>query len=365
MSTTYHMIEYIHEGPEALQRTLEANEAAIRSVVARVREDGLQRVVVTGIGSSYTAAVMAAPAFRYHCPWPAYIMSAPELGYYAPRLVDVQTLVVVVSRSGERGAVVNALADSLQRGAFGVAVTGVADSLLAQTAQLTLLTAEGPEITFPKTKSVIACAGLLICLALALAEPEDKEAVERLRTLHSTPGLIKNTIQAVEPALQALMPAIQAHELVAIAGTGSNYGVAIEAAMKIQEAAYVSTRYDSLDGLLNGPVGALSDKWLVVLLITAHDLGLSKELLRVVRSLGAHSLCIHEPALDLEGLADHALTLPAPLDPLLAALVYLPPLQLLAYYWTVARNMNPDAPTSMRAILDAILPPGREEPELR
>ena len=78
-------------------------------------------------------------------------MSAPELGYYAPRLVDVQTLVVVVSRSGERGAVVNALADSLQRGAFGVAVTGVADSLLAQTAQLTLLTAEGPEITFPKT----------------------------------------------------------------------------------------------------------------------------------------------------------------------------------------------------------------------
>ena len=202
-------------------------------------------------------------------------------------------------------------------------------------------------------------------LALALAGPEDKEAVERLRTLHSTPGLIKNIIQAVEPALHALMPAILAHELVAVAGTGSNYGVAIEAAMKIQEAAYVSTRYDSLDGLLNGPVGALSDKWLVVLLITVYDLDLSKELLRVVRSLGAHSLCIHEPALDLEGLADHALTLPAPLDPLLAALVYLPPLQLLAYYWTVARNMNPDAPTSMRAILDAILPPGREEPELR
>jgi hypothetical protein len=40
-------------------------------------------------------------------------------------------------------------------------------------------------------------------------------------------------------------------------------------------------------------------------------------------------------------------------------------LQLLAYHWTVSRGMNPDAPASMAAILDAVLAPGRQEPELR
>ncbi len=365
MSKTYRMIGYIREGPDALDRTLEASEAAIQSIAARVRKNDFQRVIVTGIGSSYTAAVMAAPIFRYHCPLPAYVMSAPELGYYASRLVDRRTLVIAVSRSGERDVVINALTDSVKRGAFGVAVTGVADSLLAHSAQLALISGEGPEITFPKTKSVIACAGLLMRLGLALARSEDKEAAERLHTLQSMPRSIERTIKAIEPALQALMPAIEVHELVAVVGTGSNYGVAIEGAMKIQEAAYVTTRYDSTDGLLNGPVGALTDKWLVVPLITAYDVRLSQGLLRVARGFGAHSLCICEPNLELEGLADYVLTLPEPVDPLLAALVYLPPLQLLTYYWTIARNMNPDVPTSTRAILDAVLPPGREEPELR
>jgi glucosamine 6-phosphate synthetase-like amidotransferase/phosphosugar isomerase protein len=50
---------------------------------------------------------------------------------------------------------------------------------------------------------------------------------------------------------------------------------------------------------------------------------------------------------------------------LLAGLFYLPPLQLLTYYWTLAKGLNPDAPSAMRDVLDAILPPGREEPELR
>jgi len=365
MFSTYHMIEYIREGPDALRRTLEATETAIQSIAARVRENDLQRVILTGIGSSYTAAVMAAPVFTYHCPLPVHIMSAPELGYYASRLLDKHTLIIAVSRSGERDVVINALADAVKRGAFGVAVTGVADSLLANNAQLALVTREGPEITFPKTKSVIACAGLLMRLGLALARPEDRESAERLRTLRAAPPSIDRTIKATEPAVQALMPAIAALEPVAVIGTGSNYGVAIEGAMKIQEAAYVATRYDTTDGLLNGPVGALTDQWLVVPLVTAHDVGLSQELLRVARRFGACSLCITEPNLELEGVADHVLTLLEPVDPLLAALVYLPPLQLLAYYWTLAKNMNPDVPTSMRAILDAVLPPGREEPELQ
>jgi len=363
MSQSYGMIGYIHEGPQGLRRTLEAGESPVLSLARQVREAGIQRILMTGIGSSYTAAMMALPVFRYHCRLPTYVLPGPEAGYYASRLIDERALVIAISRSGERGVVVDTLAEAVQRGALGVAVTAVPESLLAQKAQASLVTAEGRELTWPKTKSVVAATGLLMRLGLALAEPGDEEAAGRLAVLHSMPQSMQEILKASETAVQALMPEVGTRQLVAVVGTGGNYGTAIEGAMKIMEASSVSTRFDTTDGMLSGPVGGVDRRWLVVALVATEDLQMTRELLRVTRELGGHTLAISAPGLDLLGLAHQVLTLPVAPDPLLGALLYLPPLQLLAYYWTVARGMNPDAPASMKAILNAVLPPGRQEPE--
>jgi glucosamine--fructose-6-phosphate aminotransferase (isomerizing) len=365
MSDAYHMIGYIREGPSALERSLRHNEAAIRSLAEARRLGRFARVVVTGIGSSHTAALMAAPVFTYHCPLPTLVCDSAEYAALADRWVDDRTLLAAVSRSGERGLVVSALQDAARRGAYAVGVTGVETSLLAEAGRMTLLTQEGAEVTFPKTKSVLATAGLLMRLGLALADPGDPETGPRLQALQAAPAHIQASLGPFEDEVRALLPTLQAHEIVAVAGTGGNYGTALEGAMKLQEAAYVPTCGNSTDGLLNGPVGALDGRWLVILLISRYDLPLSEEVLRVVNSLGARSLVVCEAGLQLRQPVSHRLTLPGAVDPLIGALHYLPPLQMLAYYWTVARGMNPDAPSSMRAILDAVLVPGRDEPELR
>ena len=365
VTETYHMIEYIREGPQALRRTLESNEAGIQSLIEEVRRRGIQRLVVSGVGSSFTAALMAAPIFRYHSSLPVHILPSTAHGYYASRLIDERSLVVVVSRSGERDWVVNALKEAVERGAYGVAMTGVADSLLAQQGQVTLLTQEGPEITFPKTKSVVTCAGLLMRLGLALASPDDEEALERLKTLRALPAKMEKTIGKAEPEIRSLMPSLVPHKVVVVGGTGSNYGVAMEAAVKLQETAYVPTLADDTGNVFHGPLGPVDRDWLIIPLVTAMDLRLSKQLLQLAGRFGAHRMAVVEPGLDLEGLADFSVTIPERADPLLAALLFLPPMQLLTYYWTVARGMNPDEPSVMRDMLDAMLPPGREEPELR
>jgi len=365
MSQIYHMIGYIHEGPSALQRTLDENEAAVQSLIETVRRRKLRRVILSGVGSSYTAAVMAAPLFHNLSALPTIVLHSTDHGHYASRLIDEHALVVVVSRSGERDWVVNALRQAVERGAYGVAMTGVADSLLAQQGQLTLLTSEGPEITFPKTKSVVTCAGLLMRLALGLAEPGDREAARRLEALREMPGRMQRALEKIEPELQGLMPRLTPHSVVWVAGTGSNHGVALEAAVKLQETAYVVTLGENTGNVFHGALGPLNQDWLIVPLISAADLGLSKQLLELVRKFGAHSLCVVESGLDLGGLADHTLTLPETYDPWVGGLAYLPPMQLLTYYWTVARGLNPDSPSIMRDMLDAFLPPGREEPELR
>jgi glucosamine 6-phosphate synthetase-like amidotransferase/phosphosugar isomerase protein len=358
------MIGYIHENADALQRTLVDNELRIQSLVARIRKEGIQRMIISGIGSSYTAAMMAAPIFRYHSTLPVHILPVTDLGLYGERLINAQTLVIVISRTGERSWVVRALQESIARGAYGVAMTGVASSLLAQSAQQTLITGEGTEISFPKTKSVTVCAGLLMRLALALAGSEDLEAPRRLEALRNLPSLICRTVEVAEPRIQELMPFIKTHDTLLACGTGSNYGVALETAVKVQEAAYVTTLCDDTGNMLHGPLSPLSSSWLLVPLVSQYDLELSKDLLRLASRFGAHSLSIVEPGLDLEDLSDQQIVLPEPVDPLLSGLVYLPPIQLLTYFWTLAGGRNPDLPEAAQAILEAILPDGRSEPDL-
>ncbi len=359
------MIGYIREGPQALKNTLQVNEALVLSIAERARRQGVRRILLTGLGSSYTSAMMSGPVFTNYCPFPVHILPASELIYYQERLIDQNTLVVSISRSGERGTVVDALDIARRKKALGVAVTGSSTSLLAQHAEMTLLTQEGPEITFPKTKSVLACTGLLMRLGLAFARSRDAEAEQEAKNLAALPEAIEAAIRQAEPAIQALIPSIQRHEMVAVTGSCSNIGVALEAAIKIQEAAYVPTRGESTIGMVHGPTGALNEKWLVVPLATPLDQEVSADLLRLARKFGAHSLCIQAAGTQLKAAPDFSVEINVPASPYLAALVFLPTIQLLAYDWTVARGMDPDAPSSMNAILNTILPPGRSEPELK
>ena len=365
MSSKYHMLDYIHEGPEALARTLEANEERILEIAGLVRNGSVDRIIVTGVGSSYTSSVMSEPLFVYCSPVPVQVVESSEFQNLPRRLVNKRSMVVAVSRSGERGAVTNAVREAAQNDACTVAVTGVADSLMARHARFPVITAEGPEMTFPKTKSVVACTGILMRLALALADENDTSAEKRLLELRTLPAVMERTLDHLESDMRGLIPAIESRELVAIVGTGSNYGVALEAALKLQEASHVPTQGGRTSALLNGPIGALNAKWLLVALVTSQDKDVNEKVLRIARNLQAYTLCVTEPGLSFAEAPDYCLILPEKVDGFLAALVYLLPMQLLAYYRTVASGLNPDAPASMHSILEAILPPGREEPELR
>ena len=248
-------------------------------------------------------------------------------------------------------------------GALGLAITGTPNGLLAQNAQFVLVTAEGPEITFAKTKSVATCAGLLMRLALAFTRP-DNESNNRLQKIRSMPLLLEETIRVTEPEIINLMPQIQVHKMVMAGGTVSNHGAALEFAIKLQEAANVPVIGNDTGNILHGPWGPVNPGWLMLLLVTSYDHDLSKKTLSLAGKLRCHRFVICEPGLKLDGQSEFAITLPKPVDIYSSGLNYLMPLQLLTYYWSLANGLNPDAPTGMRDMLDAMLPPGREEPEM-
>ncbi len=362
MIHNYHMIDYIHQVPDVLEKTLSANNDSMRRIADKVRQKAIRKVIISGVGSSYTAGMIVAPIFMKCSQLPVYILPSTEISPYLDGFIDDHTLVVAVSRSGERGWVVDSFNEAMRRGAMGVAVTGTANSLLAQSTSEVLLAQEGIESSFPKTKSVVTHAGLLAYLAVALASPGDGDAARVSKELFGVPGAIQAVLKACEPQVQALMPVLQGFKNLMMAGTMGNYGVALEGTLKLQEASGVVVVGNETGNMLHGPWGMLSPDWLLTLLVTQYDLELSRINLHLAGKIGVKRLAIAEQGINLGSLVEHQITLPVNPDPFMAGMVFLPVVQLLTYYWAVTNGLDPDSPAYSGDVLEAMLPEGRQEP---
>jgi glucosamine--fructose-6-phosphate aminotransferase (isomerizing) len=359
----YQMLSYVLENGAALARTLERVEAPLQQVADDARSRGCKRIVLSGVGSSYTAAWSAKLAFDCLVDLPTQVLPTTELSYY-PQLVDEAALVAILSRSGERKRVIAGMGVAQERGALTVAITGAADSLMAELATRCVLTAEGPEVSFPKTKSVTCGIGAFLALALALAPREGRAA--RLREqLLDVPHQIDAELAAATPAVERLAREIRACERLTVAGTAGNAGAAMEIALMFQESVLITTQWADTGNLFHGPLCALNAHWLVALMVMDDDVDVSAETVSLVRALGGRSLAVVPSSVGETIGADDVLGVSEPADIILAPLLYLPVLQLLGYHWTVARGLNPDAPPGSGVILEALVPSGRQEPEAR
>jgi glucosamine--fructose-6-phosphate aminotransferase (isomerizing) len=316
-------------------------------------------VVLSGLGSSYTAALAARPAFDALVDIPTYVLPATEMSLNTS-LLGPDALVVVLSRSGERKFVIDACRTAQQTGALTIAVTGAGDSLMARSAARVILTSEGPESSFPKTKSVTAGIGVFLALALALAE--DHQGAEGLRdALRLMGGLIGHTLQTTSSSVEGAVEAFLGCDRVIVAGTGGNTGAAMEIQIKLQESALVTTEGMDTGNLLHGPSCILDRNWLVALLVTADDAELSSETFQLVKAMEGRTLGIVPRDVVLDVQPDYSIQLPEPPHRLLEALCYLPVLQLLVYHWTIRKGLDPDSPPGKSVILNAIVPEGRKE----
>jgi glucosamine--fructose-6-phosphate aminotransferase (isomerizing) len=358
------MLDYIRQQPESVANTRRVSQPGI----AQLREIWARRpprqVIVAGLGSSYTAAQMASPLLRRCLPVPTSVTVATEVGVDLGLPLGPDTLVVLVSRSGERGGIVDAQLAARRAGAACVAVTAVESSLLGQQADVVIVTGEGPESTYAKTKSVIATATALVELGLAFGA-DAPEASRLGAALAGVPEILVREIRDAEDQFEPLANRLARYQSALITGTAGNQGVAQEGAIKIQEAAGVTCEWDEAGSAYYGTVTILNPGWLFVALVTRADYQLNRALLALAGHFGAYRLCIAETGLELEGRAEAVIRVDDAVGPLLAPLLFLPPVHLLTYHLAVGRGLDPDEPVFADMMLKAMLPPGREEPDWR
>ncbi|MGH3096936.1 MAG: SIS domain-containing protein [Streptosporangiales bacterium] len=333
----------IEEQPEALRRTLDAvlpEVPGLRRVAADTRQ-----VLFIARGSSDNAAVYG----RYLCELRAgrlAALSSPSIATVYRERVDLDgVLAVALSQSGRTEEIVETMTWAADCGARTVAVTNDADSPLAASAEVALVTQAGVERAVPATKTYTTQLAALAVLGHALGG-EDAEFSAALRRV---PDAVAALLEPDDGIAEVASRLADVDGLV-VTGRGYAYSTALELALKFKEACYLSAEGLSYADLLHGPIAVL-DGDTPVLLAAPQDgpvlPGLTA-LAERVRELGASAYVIGGDV-TLAKACERCITGPD-LPEYLAPIGLAVPGQLLAETVALRAGIDPDAPRGLRKV---------------
>jgi glucosamine--fructose-6-phosphate aminotransferase (isomerizing) len=309
----------------------------------------VRRVVFAACGTSWHAALVGEYLIERMAHLPVEVEYASEFRYRNAPLDD-QTLVFVLSQSGETADTLGALREARRRGFPTLAIVNTVGSSIAREADGGIYMHAGPEIGVASTKTFSSQVTVLALLALYLG---------RLRNMAYTEGLA--VIGAIESATEAISRALALEPAVAAAaerfaqarsalflGRDLHYPVALEGALKLKEISYLHAEGYPTAEMKHGPIALVDPETPCVFVAPRGPLH-AKSLSNVeeVRARRGPVVAVGTEGDDqLASLADVFLPIPD-VPEIIQPLVAVVPLQLLAYHVALLRGCDIDKPRNL------------------
>jgi len=356
----YYMIKEIHEQSAALRQTLQGRVDEVAGTVKLDGVDfsdeylrGLNKIAVVACGTAYHAGLVGKYAMEKLLRLPVEVDIASEYRYRDP-LIDENTLVIVVSQSGETADTLAALRESRAKGAKVLAICNVVASSIAREADHVLYTHAGPEIAVASTKAYSTQIVLLYILALYLAgrlntldAAAQKSIVGELCALpHKVQQILDDTEEQIKELTRKLFHMQQ--EQTFFIGRGLDYYVALEGSLKLKEISYIHAEAYAAGELKHGTIALIVPDVPVVALCTQRSL--LEKMISNIKELQARHAYVAGFALAgtdiMKEVCEEVIFLPPTIDLLTPALSVIP-LQLMAYYAALARGCDVDQPRNL------------------
>lgn len=350
------MLKEIHEQPIAVADTLRGRTDPSGLLILdelRLKEEELRsvdKVFIVGCGTSYHAGLVAKYAIERWTRIPCEIEIASEFRYRDP-VLDAQTLVIVVSQSGETADTLAASRYAKRWNAKVVSVCNVVDSSMAREADAVIHTHAGPEIGVAATKTHLAQVVALEVLALYLAQVratmKSDEARQILSELQRLPEKVQGVL-ALSGEIQAIAEHFAGTRDFFFLGRGVGYPVALEGALKLKEISYARAEGYPAGEMKHGPI-ALVEPGVVVIGVATRSHVHRKTLSNIaeMQTRGATIvLVISEGDEEARSYADHVIEVPETLE-LFTPVVDVVALQLFSYWLAKARGCDVDKPRNL------------------
>ncbi|RBQ22902.1 Glutamine--fructose-6-phosphate aminotransferase [isomerizing] [Candidatus Methanobinarius endosymbioticus] len=334
----FFMLKEIHEQGKAVKDTLSEKEE-ITELVSNL--DDINRICFAACGTSYHASLTGKYLLESMASIPTDVILASEFKYSANAL-DENTLVIFISQSGETADTLKAL-KLANKTSKTLAIVNVLGSSATREADFVIYTRAGPEIGVAATKTYIS---QLICIYIFAAILADNSDV--LTELEKVPIYISEILDKEDEIKNIASKYKNAQDFFFI-GRGLGYPTALEGALKLKEITYIHGEGYAAGELKHGPL-ALIDEGIPVVVVVPPGDNFDKTMsnLEEVKARGADVIAFGPCGNKfVEREVNSFFCIHEDVDELMTPLVYVIPLQLLSYYVSIERGLDPDKPKNL------------------
>ena len=310
----------------------------------------IQKIMVVACGSASHVGYTSKYVFEEMARIPVEVDIASEFRYREP-ILDENTLVIVISQSGETADTLAALRESKKRGARVLGVVNVVGSSIAREADNVMYTWAGPEIAVATTKAYSAQLVAMYLLAMKFAhvrgQINDAELADMLEDLKALPAQVEMLLNN-KGNIQKFATRYLAAKDVFFIGRGLDHAISMEGSLKLKEISYIHSEAYAAGELKHGTISLIEEGTLVAAVLTQKNL--YKKMIsnmEEVRTRGAFVMAVTtEGNTDVERAADYAIYIPETNKYFTNSLAIIP-LQLFAYYIAVGRGCDVDKPRNL------------------
>jgi len=352
------MLKEISEQPQVAKDVLGVLQDAKSEIWLDMLEEASTRYLVA-CGSSHNAGIVGTYYFNHLAGIPIIPAIGGQFEPMYGNTLDEESLCILVSQSGETKDILNVL-NHVRDDNLGktLGVLNVNGSTLMFNADSFIPMACGYEVSVPATKTYFSQTIIFAYLAAKLGERNGKldpsEAKSFISMLeHDLPKITQNTIDKTGILAKNLAATMMEVPDLYCLGYGFTDGVAREGALKIKEICYNHCEGMYSSEFKHGPLSIVTDGYPVIFVTTTQDSWMIINHINEVSCRGGRTIIVGELEEKLlpyvQNQIDY-LTVPET-DPLLNPLIDVIPLQLLSYYLSVDKGINPDLPRNLSKTL--------------
>ena len=349
------MLKEMYEQPKVIKDTLNQyiKDGQIHIDELNMTDEeikNLRKIYIVACGSAYHTGVTAKYVIEGIARVPVEVDLASEFRYRDP-ILEKDSLVIIVSQSGETADSLEALRESKKRGVKTLGIVNVVGSSIAREADDVIYTLAGPEIAVATTKAYSCQLVAEYLLAIKIARvrnvvsfEEEKEYVKDLLKLPEQIELLLNNKEKIQHFANRYLAAKD----VFFIGRGIDYAISLEGSLKLKEISYIHSEAYAAGELKHGTISLIEDGTLVAAVLTQEAL-YKKTISNIVevKTRGAFVLAVtNEGNTDIEKAADYVIYIPQTNKFFTNSLAVIP-LQLFSYYVSLGKGCDVDKPRNL------------------
>jgi len=310
----------------------------------------IDNLILVGCGTSLNASKYAVNVFKEMCNF--NLVVAFDGAEFSTRDLPKKgkNAIILLSQSGETIDLINAISIASENDVILIGIVNVTDSLIARETNCGCYLNAGREVAVASTKSFTSQMILLSMVSIWFSQIHNINHLKRIRYINNLRNLyldIKKTLQISKEMCSKFSEKIIKSNSCFILGKGKSHSIALEGALKIKEISYIHAEGYSGSSLKHGPFGLLEKNFPVILIMPNDEHYVKMQnVYEEIKSREADIYIITDNnKCDLEN------SIILPRNESYSYLLAIIPLQLLAYYLSIKKNINPDFPRNLAKVV--------------